>query len=463
MTLLFTACNSRDTDTKETTDAKGTTDTADNQGNQEKEVVRVVVPGISEETTVDPISGIKSLGIPDFEAFLEEKMPQYDIQLTSIPWDGWIQKIEVLATSGEADVGFYTNQEAVPNWYMDLTEYLNKDEKVNFDTMSDIWMEPAAYYTSYKSFNYPDDTGKVYGLPMTIASNGIIYDTKLFQDWGVKEPDASMSLHELVGLAEQMTGNNPVTGEVNYGAYIIPYWAEWYAISYDAVKPLKSDTMEIGEFDLAEYADYIKDSEEVRNYFTDMVRLADSAPNGIATSSGAENFLMENNNIALNFDTSNFVKKYMAYVYAEDKEVTDRYKMLPIPEGKDGRQGFPEFFRFSVVKGAKNPDAAWEVIKELTTNKDIVDFYLRNYASDKLPCLKDTAGMKLMDYEINKERYDYQSKTTFLTDDYWHWRKPLQPVNNDLITKACTVEEAIANFQAGVTTWATDLQTQLKK
>ena len=53
-----------------------------------KEVVRVVVPGISEETTVDPISGIKKKGLGEFEAFLEEQIPDYDIDLVSgfIKW-----------------------------------------------------------------------------------------------------------------------------------------------------------------------------------------------------------------------------------------------------------------------------------------------------------------------------------------------------------------------------------------
>ena len=147
-------------------------------GSGAKPVVRMVVPGISEQSTTDPISGLTSLGLGDFEKFLEEKIPDVDINLISIPWDGWIQKIEAMSTANEMDVAFFTNQVAVPDWYMDLTPYLEKDPDVNFDNLSEWFLEPAVHYTTYKSFNYPEATGKVYGLPLTMACNSIVYDKR---------------------------------------------------------------------------------------------------------------------------------------------------------------------------------------------------------------------------------------------------------------------------------------------
>ena len=146
------------------------------------------------------------------------------IELLSIPWDGWIQKIEAMVKAGEMDVGFFTNQVAVPDWYMDLTPYLEKDAEVNFNTLSDFYIDPAVYYTTYKSFNYPEATGKVFGLPMTIACNTIVIDKQLFQDWGVELPKDGVTMNELVEMAEKMTGKNPVTGATNYGAYLVSMW-----------------------------------------------------------------------------------------------------------------------------------------------------------------------------------------------------------------------------------------------
>lgn len=259
-------------------------------GSGDKPVVRMVVPGISEESTTDPISGLTSLGLGDFEEFLEEQIPEVNVDLVSIPWDGWIQKIEAMSTANEMDVGFFTNQVAVPDWYMDLTPYLEKDEEVNFDNLNEWFSDPAVHYTTYKSFNYPEATGQVFGLPLTMASNFLIYDKQLFEDWGVEEPKAGDTMEDLINKSVQMTGKNPVTGAQNYGAFIGTEWMEWFAISYDAVKPYSGDTMLLSDLDMDEYINYIKDSEEVLNYFKGMEKMVASSPAGIATESGNEKF-----------------------------------------------------------------------------------------------------------------------------------------------------------------------------
>lgn len=426
-----------------------------------KPVVRMVVPGISEEATTDPISGITSKGLGEFEAFLEEKIPEVDIELISIPWDGWIQKIEAMSTANEMDVAFFTNQVAVPDWYMDLTPYLEKDEEVNFDTLDDLFLPPAVHYTPYKSFNYPEATGKVYGIPLTMACNSIVYDKQLFEEWGVEEPTPEDTMEDLIAKAEQMTGINPVTGEQNYGAFVGATWMEWYAISYDAVKSYSSDTMMLNEMDVDEYVNYIQDSEEVLNYFKGMERIVASSPEGIATGAGAEKFFTEDNDIAINFNTNSISGAVMKYVYADATEVTDRFVPITIPTGENGQQGFPEFFRLAINKGANDPDMAWEVVKEVTTNKEIVDFYITNYANDKISALKETEGMSIYDYEYNQVRHDKQMDTVFITDDYWFWRTPLQNVNNLIISKELNPEEARTKFYEEVNTWVENTKSQL--
>ena len=236
---------------------------------------------------------------------------------------------------------------------------------------------------------------------------------------------------------------------------------EWFAISYDAVKTYESDTMLLSEMDTQEYVEYIKDSPEVLNYFTDMIRLVDCCPEGVATGSGSEKFFTPDNDIAINFNTNNVSGNYMKYVYAQDTETTDRFVPLLVPTGEYGMEGFPEFFRFSITKSANNPDAAWEVIKKLTTTPEIVDFYLTNYAQDKISALADTSEVTMMDYEINKQRHEYQINAMFRTDDYWFWRTPLQAVNNQVLSKQLTPEEAREAFYTGVSDWVNNTKAQL--
>ena len=426
----------------------------------DKETVRILVPGLSEQSTIDPISGLETKGLPEFQEFLNEQIPDYNNEVKTIAWDGWIQSMEAMVTAGDIDVGFFTNQEAVPDWYADLTPYLEKDEEVNFDNLSDLYIEPAVHYTTYKSFNHPEDTGKVYGLPMTVACNLITYDSKLFEEWGVEEPTEDMTFSELVDLAEKMTGTNPVTGKQNYGGYMYSSWTEWYSLCYNAIKPYLSDDMDINNMDMDEFVEYMKTSPEMKAYFSDLIRLVDCCNPAVATGSGAENWLTEDNDISINFDVNGHSKRYMQYVNADDTEMTDRYKALLIPTG-DAGEGFPEFFRFAIANNTEHGDAAWDVIKQLTTNKEIIDFYLKNYAYDKLSCLKDTSGISMMeDYDINVKRHDYQMDNMFITDDYWYWRTPMQTVINQILSKQYTADEAVEAMYDGVNEWINNIKQQ---
>lgn len=428
----------------------------------DKETVRVLVPGLSEESTIDPVSGLETKSLSQFQEFLNEKIPDYNIELKTVAWDGWIQSLEAMIAAKEIDVGFFTNQEAVPEWYEDLTPYLQADDTVNLDTMKDFFIAPALHYSTYKSFNYPEESGKIFGLPVTMAGFMITYDSQLFKEWGVGEPDSDMNMSDLVALAEKMTGVNPVTGKTNYGAYFSSERTEWYALSYDAVKPYFSDTMDINNLDTEEYVEYIKTSSEVKTFFGDMIRLVNCANSAITTGDGDENWLTENNDIAINFDMKEGPKQYMRYVVAGDESIINRYKTLMVPSGVVG-QSFPEFYKFSVVKSANNKDAAWNVVKAMSTDKEIVDFYISSYQPDKVSCLCDTESMSIMEYDINKERHDYQMNHMLMTDDYWYWRTPLQPVINQIISKEYNEEQAVEAFYEGVSTWVGNIKQQSGK
>ena len=424
-------------------------------------VVRMVVPGISEQSTMDPISGLTTLGLPEFQAFLDEHVKGAKVELISIPWDGWIQKIEAMATSGEMDIGFYTNQVAVPDWYLDITPYLEKDADVNLDNLSEWFVEPATHYTYYKSFNYPEATNKIYGLPITMACNFVTYDSQLFADWGVEEPPMiGYTMPELVALAEKMTGSNPVTGLPNYGAYMTADWLEWFSVSYDAIEGISSDDMLLSGLDKAKYVDYIKDSPEVLAFFQDMERLVKNAPAGITTKSGNEMYFTFDNDLAINFDVQRAAPQYMKYLYAGATEMTDRFKPVMMPAGEIG-QGFPEFFRFAVTQKANDTDAAWEVLKQLTTNPEIVNFYLINYAQDKICALKDASEVEMMQFPINQARHAYQMENILITDDYWTWRIPMQTVLTKVLAQQITPEQACAELYEGVNAWVENTKAQL--
>ncbi len=424
---------------------------------EDLEVVRIVLPGINDQATIDPISGIETLGAEDYEKIIEKNVPGVDIQITSIPWDNWIQKTEAMIESNEVDIAFYTNQVLAAEWFMDHSEFLEDDPDLNFDNIEDIFSKSALSYLKYSSFNFPDAVDKIFGLPLRMSNYFLVYDAKIFEDWGVEPPGLYASFEEIVEKAEQVTGENPVTGTTNYGAYITSFWMEWNMISFDAVKPYFSNTMMLNELDTTEYVDYIKDSDEVLNFYEHMARLIDTAPAGIITRSGGEKFYTEENDIGIDFSGGN---ELIQYYQIGDESITERFKPVFVPSGEFG-QGFPEFSKVAVTKTASNPDIAWEVVKTMAINKEVNGFYIDNYAKNSLPAFKDYDGMNIMDIELNKLRHEYHSETLFETDDYWFWRTPAQTVNAKLVSKEITPEEAREELHTLVAKWVSDTKKQL--
>lgn len=427
-----------------------------------KPTVVMIFPGINDQDTVNPLTGIMTPGLDKFEAVVNAEIPDVNVDIVSIPWDGWIQKLEAMMTSGETDIGFYTNQVAVPDWFVDLTPYLEKDSDMNLDNLDDIFINPAVASLQYKSFNYPEATNNIYGMPISISSYDMVYDKVLFDQWGMDYPDENTTMPELVELAQKMTGKNPVTGKQNYGAFAPPYWMEWLSICYDAVKPMHNDNMDINLLDMDTYINYVKDSPEILSYFEDMATIVACSPKGVSTGSGSESFFTEANNIAINFNTCGPASELIGDMFGGIDDITDRFIILKIPSGpKSGMQGFPEFSKIGISQKATNPDASWEVIKTFITNKTIINYYLDHYLLDKLPALKDTNGFNTLDYAVNKDRLEYQTKTGFITDDYWTWRISLQKVNAEIVSQSITPEEARLQLHEYMVKWVNNTKSQL--
>ena len=429
-------------------------------------VIRIAVPGLGERQTIDPISGIVTPSVADaqkqYQAFIEKHIPGVRIELVPFSWDGWIQKMEVLVTSGDVDIGLFTNQIASAEWFMDLKPFMENDEDLNLDNFSDVFIDSAVYNSYYKSFEYPEYTHDIYGLPVGIANMVILYDKEIFDHYGVEYPKEGDTFVDLAEKAEQMTGIDPVTGNRTYGAFVSDHWMEWFSLSFDAIKPLYSDDMDIFKVNEDEYVEYMKDSQALLDFFNTMLRLVDCSPAGIATGSGAERFFTEDNNIAINFAVNEYSGTWLKYLAGNVTSVTDRFRPFCVPKGQSGYQGFPEYTNFGIAKNTRNPELAWEVLKILATDKELVDYYLVNLQPDKLPVIRDYDGMEILSNDVNRYRYDYQSDSTFVTDDYWSWRGVMRSsVCNNLLTKTYDAEQAREALYEGVKKWFADTKMKL--
>ena len=424
--------------------------------------IRIAVQGISNNDTMDPISGIVRKGSKELEALIESKLDNVDVEMVYVAGDGWIQTMEVLCTSGEVDIGWYTNQVLAGEWFYDNREFMAKDPVFTEEYFAQNFTPIAQHYAHYHTYDYPQYNGAIIGLPYDMSARWFMYDKVLFEQWGVELPPAEeLTLPKLMELAKQMTGTNPVTGEQNYGCFIRPYWCEWLAVGMDVFQPLKDPEMNIANFDIDKYVDPIGESEKTLEYFTTLKGLLECCPPGAASGTGYENWFTEDNNIAIMLDVSHTVD-YLLYAYADASDVTDRFiPIIPVP-GEQGMYGFPEIHSFAVCKTTQHPDLCWEINKLLATDTDILNWMFANRSWEAVSCLVDTTGIDIMENEFSKVLYQDRLDHSFITDDYWHWREPLNSLLTNYFTGTMSPEDASAQLEADIRTWISNKQAQMK-
>lgn len=426
--------------------------------------IRIAWLDLPENDTMDPLSGLVSKGSGELEALIESKIPNVDVEIVNVPGDGWIQTMEVLCTSGEVDMGWYTNQVLAAEWFHDSREFMANDPVFTEEYFEKTFTPVTKQYTRYHTYDYPQYNDAIIGLGYDMSSYWYMYDAKLFEQWGVEMPaQEDLTFEKLLELAQKTTGINPVTGEQNYGCFIRPYWCEWVGVGFDMYKMIDDPTMDIHQFDLATNVDYIKDSPEVLRYFEILQGLIATCPPGAASNSGWENFMTEDNNIAIMLDCSK-TNTYMNYLYGGMTDVTDRFRpFLPLT-GELGMTGFPEVHHVAICKTTAEEKLAtcWEINKLIATDVDILNWIYKNNSWTSVPGLIDTTGIEVMNDEFAARRYQDRLEHSLITDDYWHWREPLNAMLNTFFAGGMTPEQARDQFHADVTKWVQNKQAQMK-
>ena len=125
----------------------------------------------------------------------------------------------------------------------------------------------------------------------------IVYDKKLFDDWGVEYLSETPTPEEVLHKAKRMTGKNPVTGEKNYGLWfqgnsLNQYTFVTLTYAYGAegavgsLNDLKRVRWELNKPEMKKVFEWLKEASTL-------------APPAFINGQGKENFGLENNNIAI--------------------------------------------------------------------------------------------------------------------------------------------------------------------
>jgi hypothetical protein len=268
------------------------------------------------------------------------------------------------------------------------------------------------------------------------------------------------SFDEVSNAAKKMTGRNPVTGQQNYGIYLVARWSEWLGVGADIYHTIRIPDMDLRKLSVANDVDYIKDSRPVLDYFQFLLDMIACAPAGVVNETGHEQFFTANNNIGIMLDTSRTQVLYN-HIEAGNKAVTDRFIPVLLPRSNTGVSSFPELHKVAVTKLAKDKDLAWEVVKTICLDKEVLNLIYTNYAFGNAPALMDTSGIDIMKYPFTAARYEDRLTGTFITDDYWYWRDPIRRIFSDLFAGKLKADEARSVFHTDVTTWVTNKKRQL--
>lgn len=367
--LLITGC-SQQSDAPEATPGLPAGDDTTPASNDAGEVpdfmqgtLRLVGPGFTaEDDVVNPRTGVLRLGYSRLIELFEEDYPDMKLEIDAVPWDSWMASLQTAAAGRMADVLVHGG--SIVDVVEDLTPYLENDPEL----MDELYVKG--------TFRRPDeqnyDQMALTAIPVGINAYLYVYDKQLFDDFGVPYPDENNTWEDILDKMQQLTGENPKTGEQTYGATInmsgTNLWRPF--LSYAMEHDIKVVDHAKNKFE----TEVLFDSPEVIEIFRFMEGLSETFPESFLENIGHEKFGSNENNVAIYLD----VMPFELYQIAAANDASDRYGYAPYPKRADG-QGYSFFlgdWNMAIPQTSANKDAAWEFIRWMTTKPEVVDYIM---------------------------------------------------------------------------------------
>ncbi len=194
--FFLVGCGSKEdntsNDTTQNNVTDGGTDVVDDK--QWSGTIKVQMIGnFKMEDSTDPVSGVKTKGVHFLKEEFERTHPGATVEFLLMGWDSYQQKTQAMLMSGEADV--YQVPGIASFAAQDLLEPLAPYiEKENYDLNNYI----DGQINGWKAMSPSDEELEIYGLPVLGDTRVIVYDKKLFDDWGVEYLSEEPTIDEIV-------------------------------------------------------------------------------------------------------------------------------------------------------------------------------------------------------------------------------------------------------------------------
>ncbi len=391
--------------------------------------------------STDPVSGVAKKGVHVLEEEFEKLNPNVDLQYVLMGWDDYQKKTQTMLMSGEADVFQAPGIGSVAEQGLlePLQPYIDRDKfdlGVYIDGQVDGW----------KVVGPKDTEPVIYGLPLIGDTRFIIYDKKIFDDWGVPYISDTPTPEELIEAAKKMTGKNPKTGKDNYGIFhkgtdagdVVMNLNEYFGGTWGTGN--RSSELKVN-FDTPEMIKAFETLLEVNKY----------APSGVMVNQGGESFGLEDNVIAIHMRCNPAAINNIIALGLNDRYAVAR---LFINE-KEGKGGLFAGSPIVVAANSKAKDAAWEYIK-FTSTDFFMNYFWENQRNEGLPTLKSVLAIDEVKNNTNVAAI-FNSMKYLWTPRYVYragqGRQALTAAIEDATLNNKPAKDALANAQKEVDEW----------
>ncbi|MDP4097803.1 extracellular solute-binding protein [Paenibacillus sp. P96] len=335
-----------------------------------------LIGSFSFEDTTDPVTGVTTKGVHVLKEEFEKQYPGVTVEFVLMGWDSYNEKTQTMLQSGAADVyqvpGIATFAEQ--GLLESLQPYIEKDK-------FDLGIYLNGQVDGWRAMGPNDQEPEIYSLPFIGDARVLVYDKQLFDDWGVEYLSESPTIDEVLEKAAKMTGNNPKTGAQNYGltfngkdaADTVMNVNESLGGQWGTGFLWKGMKVEFDSPTMIEAAERLKEASQY-------------APEGVLVDQGSENFLKDNNNVAINLRVApGFIDSIKTF------GTQDRYQAtLLFKHSEKGMGGMFAGSPFAIGTTSQNKDLAWEWLK--FSGSEVFQKYMwEEQRSQSMPVLKAAA------------------------------------------------------------------------
>ncbi|MDR2553575.1 MAG: extracellular solute-binding protein, partial [Treponema sp.] len=315
-----------------------------------KEVVRVQWIGSYQmQDSTDQATGKTNKGFSVLEQEFERRHPNIDLSFVIMPWDDYQKKTQAMLLANECDVYQVPGIAALADQGLlePLEPYIQRDK-------FDLNVFLSGQIEGWKAAGPKDKDFRIYGIPLLGDTRFIMYDKKIFDDWGVPYLSKNPTVDEVLAAARKMTGKNPKTGEQNYGI-------TWRGTDTD-------DTlMNLNEYYGGQWGTGLRNRELKLEFNSpSMIKAAETlrqmaayAPPGTMTNTGSEAFATDKNIIAIHIRAAPGFVRNIQLLGLDSRYGTSLQFLSPKTKTGNLFVGSPS----AIGASSRVKDAAWEWIK----------------------------------------------------------------------------------------------------